>query len=132
MKTLGFPEHNVDAWEIIFHDEFAPEYREFPGEVQIELAALLVNLRERGPLMGRPFVDTLNGSSNANMKELRFKADGGVWRVAFAFDPQRQAVLLVGGNKSGISERRFYRELIRVADERFERYLKALRLQKGC
>ena len=48
------------------------------------------------------------------MKELRFDAADGVWRVAFAFDPHRKAVLLVAGDKSGASEKRFYRELIRT------------------
>lgn len=57
------------------------------------------------------------------MKELRFRADNGVWRVAFAFDPKRQAILLVAGDKSGGSERRFYRQLIRKADERFDDHL---------
>jgi hypothetical protein len=57
------------------------------------------------------------------MKELRFKADNGVWRVAFAFDPQRQAILLVAGNKAKISEKRFYKKLISKADERFKQYL---------
>jgi hypothetical protein len=52
-------------------------------------------------------VDTLKGSIYPNMKELRFDADGGVWRVAFAFDPRRRAVLLVAGDKSGGGERRF-------------------------
>lgn len=57
------------------------------------------------------------------MKELRFSLPGGVWRVAFAFDKQRAAVLLVGGNKTGVSQKRFYRELIRVADSRFQQHL---------
>lgn len=57
------------------------------------------------------------------MKELRFRAAGGVWRVAFAFDTKRAAVLLVAGDKSGVSEKRFYRELIRKADDRFEAHL---------
>ena len=50
------------------------------------------------------------------MKELRVDAEGGVWRVAFAFDPKRRAILVTGGNKTGISKDRFYRNLIRVAD----------------
>ena len=54
---------------------------------------------------------------------LRFTAAGGVWRVAFAFDPERKAILLVAGDKSGIGERRFYRQLIKKADERFARAL---------
>jgi hypothetical protein len=51
------------------------------------------------------------------MKELRFTLPGGAWRIAFAFDPERQAILQVGGSKSGTKEKRFYRDLIRVADE---------------
>ena len=61
------------------------------------------------------------------MKELRFKTSHGVWRAAFAYDPKRQAILLVVGNKSGTSEARFYKELIRKADERFSRYLSELK-----
>jgi hypothetical protein len=54
------------------------------------------------------------------MKELRFSAADGEWRVAFAFDTRRRAILLIAGDKSGAGERRFYRELIRKADDRFE------------
>jgi hypothetical protein len=79
--------------------------------------------------LGRPRVDTLNGSSHPNMKELRFDADNGVWRVAFAFDPRRKAILLVAGDKSGVGEKRFYKELIRKADIRFDAHLD--RLKKG-
>ena len=80
-------------------------------------------LQEFGPQLGRPRVDTLKGSRHANMKELRFSAADGEWRVAFAFDPRRKAILLVAGDKSGGSEKRFYRELIRKADERFDAHL---------
>ena len=57
------------------------------------------------------------------MKELRFDAADGVWRVAFAFDPRRNAILLVAGDKSGGGEKRFYRQLIAKADERFDEHL---------
>jgi hypothetical protein len=57
------------------------------------------------------------------MKELRFSAADREWRVAFAFDPKRKAILLVAADKSGGSEKRFYRELIRKADERFDAHL---------
>jgi hypothetical protein len=63
-------------------------------------------------------------------KELRFKAADGVWRVAFAFVPHRRAILLVCGNKSGGSEKWFYRELIRNADKRFDDYLARIRKEK--
>lgn len=63
------------------------------------------------------------------MKELRFSASDGEWRVAFAFDTRRRAILLVAGDKSGGGERRFYRELIRKADDRFEAHL--VRIRRG-
>ncbi|BBP61523.1 toxin RelE [Pseudomonas sp. St316] len=91
--------------------------------VQDELLAQLRLLERFGPELGRPQVGTLNDSKHANMKELRFKADDGVWRVAFAFDPERKAILLVGGDKSGGSERKFYKALIKRADVRFDRHL---------
>ena len=63
------------------------------------------------------------------MKELRFEASDGVWRVAFAFDPKRRAILLVAGDKSGGSGKRFYRRLIRRADERLDQHLSAIGTQ---
>jgi len=107
-----------------------PEYDELPEEVQDELLALIEVLGRIGPQLGRPRVDTLNGSRHANMKELRFDAAGGVWRSAFAFDPNRQAIVLCGGDKSGGSERRFYRRLIAKADARFEAHVARAGSQK--
>ena len=78
-------------------------------------------------MLARPHADTLKGSRHANMKELRFDAAGGVWRVAFAFDPTRKGILLVAGGKSGISEKRFYRQLIKKADARFDDHLARLK-----
>jgi hypothetical protein len=108
------------TWEVDLHDDFVPEYRELHQEVQDELLAHIELLEQFGPQLGRPRADTLKGSRHANMKELRFDAAGGVWRVAFAFDPNRRAILLVAGDKSGGSEKRFYRQLIEKADERFD------------
>jgi hypothetical protein len=71
--------------------------------------------------LGRPCVDTLKGSSLANLKELRVQYKGDPWRVLFAFDPVRRAILLVGGNKAG--DKRFYKTMIPVAEERFRRHL---------
>jgi hypothetical protein len=114
------------SWEVEIADEFEPEFDELHQEVQTELLALSRLLQQFGPQLGRPRVDTLKASSHANMKELRFSAADGEWRVAFAFDPKRKAILLVAGNKSGVSEKRFYRALIRKADERFEAHLARL------
>lgn len=87
------------------------------------MSALASLIQQFGPQLGRPRVDTLNGSRHANMKELRFSAADGEWRVAFAFDTARKAILLVAGDKSGVGEKRFYRELIRKADDRFTAHL---------
>ncbi len=117
-------------WDVEFHDDFVAEYEEFPEEVQDELLALVEVLQILGPQMKRPRVDTLKGSTHRNMKELRFEAADGVWRFAFAFDPSRQAIILCGGDKSGRSESRFYRQLIVKADERFDRHCTALKKEK--
>lgn len=87
-------------------------------------------LAEFGPNLGRPSVDTLKGSRHANMKELRFSWQGEVWRVALAFDPKRQAILLVGGDKGGAAQRRFYKHMIGVADERFDEHLFTLKRKR--
>ncbi|MBD1811453.1 type II toxin-antitoxin system RelE/ParE family toxin [Microcoleus vaginatus GB2-A3] len=114
------------TWNIEFHFDFYSEFTEFPTDVRLELLAKLTLLQEFGPNLKRPHVDTLNGSTYTNMKELRFQAAGGVWRVAFAFDPRRSAILLVAGDKSGSSEKRFYKQLIKIADSRFTGHLNKL------
>ena len=86
-------------------------------------------LKVLGPQMGRPRVDTLTGSKHANMKELRFDAADGVWRFAFAFDPVRKAIVLCGGDQSGGSQERVYRQLIDKADERFDAHLAVLKAE---
>ena len=110
-------------------DEFEPEFQALHEDVRTEILALSIVLEQFGPQLARPRVDTLKGSRHANMKELRFSAADGEWRVAFAFDRRRKAILLVAGDKSGGSEKRFYRELIRKADQRFDAHL--ARIGKG-
>jgi hypothetical protein len=117
-------------WEAEFHEDFDPEFDALPEDVQDEIRALAGVLAAIGPLLGRPHADTLNGSRHANMKELRFEACDGVWRVAFAFDPRRKAVLLVAGDKSGVSEKRFYRQLIEKADRRFDDHLSRIKKER--
>ncbi|MDJ0675474.1 MAG: type II toxin-antitoxin system RelE/ParE family toxin [Calothrix sp. MO_167.B42] len=114
------------CWIVDFHPKFVEEFSEFSEAVQDALLAEVNLLEKYGPMMGRPHVDTLNGSKHPNMKELRFVCDNGVWRVAFAFDPQRQGILLVAGDKSGVSEKRFYKQLIKKADGRFDEHLTQL------
>jgi len=115
------------VWVVSFHDEFDAEFKELDVDVQNELLAHAKVLAEIGPTLGRPLVDTLAGSKHANMKELRFGAANGVWRIAFAFDPSREAILLVGGDKRGVAQKRFYKSLIEEADERFDQHLAILK-----
>ena len=114
-------------WTVAFFDAFEVEFDGYPEAVQGTILARTQLLEREGPQLGRPYADTLVGSKHANMKELRCTAHDGVWRIAFAFDPERRAVLLVAGDKSGVNEKRFYRRLIAKADERFDRHLKAMR-----
>jgi hypothetical protein len=128
-RTAGTSGTDVQ-WLVEFHDEFAAEVRQFSQSVREKSKAAAIVLSEDGPLLGRPLADTLKGSRHANMKELRFDADGGAWRVAYAFDSERRAILLVGGDKSGTGKARFYRNLLRIADERFDRHLQDIRLRR--
>jgi hypothetical protein len=118
------------SWVIKFHRDFEPEFDALPEEIQNKLFARISLLETFGSELGRPYVDTLNGSQYNNMKELRFKVADGVWRVAFAFDPRRDAILLVAGDKLGSSESRFYKQLIKTADARFEMHLTQLKTQQ--
>src|SRR5438445_6847135 len=108
--------------------EFEPEFDALPQDVQNELLAHAKLLQHFGPQLGRRRADTLKGSSYANMKELRFDAADGVWRVAFAFDPNREAVLLCAGDKSGRSTGKFYRRLLTTAEGRYEQHIQGLRM----
>jgi hypothetical protein len=87
-------------------------------------------LADSGPQLGRPRADMLNGSKHANMKELRFEGGDGEWSAAFAFDPKRRAIVLVAGDKSGFSQKRFYETLITRADLRLSEHLKSLKSAK--
>ena len=115
------------AWEVRLVDEFDAEFEAFTEAVQDQLYQHALLLEQYGPTLGRPTADTLKGSRHKNMKELIFDADNGVWRVAFAFDPQRRAILLCAGDKAGVSQRKFYTALITKADQRFDRHLASLK-----
>lgn len=114
-------------WEVRFDDAFEAEFDQLPEAVHDELLARVKVLEQFGPQLGRPHVDTLKDSKHANMKELRFNCEDGAWRVAFAFDPKRQALLLVAGDKAGANQRKFYEKLIQTADERFDAHLEKLK-----
>jgi len=113
-------------WEVLLHDTFVKELEELDESLQDELFAHAKLLANYGPHLGRPTVDTLKGSSHFNMKEMRFSWRQEIWRVAFAFDPRRQAILLVAGNKCGVNQSLFYKRLIEVAEHRYQEHLQNL------
>lgn len=117
-------------WQVVFHDLFEAEFGSFSAAVQDELLAHALLLRQYGPALGRPTVDSLKGSRHSNLKELRFTQGQEVWRVAFAFDPLRQAILLVAGNKAGANQSLFYKRLIDKVDGRLDQYLAELKPER--
>jgi len=112
------------TWSIEAYADLVPELRALSKEVRRELGAHVTLIEQFGPSLGRPAADTLKGSRVANLKELRFYAAGGVWRVTFAFDGDRVAVLLVVGDKGGKDQTRFYKALVWLAEKRWSAWTK--------
>lgn len=119
----------INIWGFRLDDAFEVELA-FEREVQTELLAIAKLLGDYGPQLGRPLVDTLKGSRHANMKEMRFRASDGEWRAAVAFDPERKTILLMAGDKSGGSQKRFHNQLIAKANLRFSVHLENLKAAK--
>ena len=110
-------------WKVETTREFDSWFAELRDDEKVEIAGLVGALQVAGPQLKRPHADTLNGSAYANMKELRGKTAAAVLRIAFAFDPLQTAILLIGGDKSGVSEKHFYRQLIDRADDLYKAHL---------
>lgn len=112
------------SWTVLYHPDFVGELEALNPDVADKLREIVAALHVMGPQLGRPRVDTLKGSRHGNMKEARIALKG-AWRFAFAFDPDRAAIILCGGNQEGGSEKKFYRDLIAVADARFDDWLES-------
>ena len=112
-------------WDVEITDEFEAWFDELGQEVKEAILASIKVLESTGPKLGRPQVDTVKGSKHSNMKELRVQQGGDPWRIFFAFDPRRSAILLIGGCKVG--DKRFYERMIPIADRLFEIYLQELK-----
>lgn len=112
------------VWAVQSVAEFESWFLTLETGVRIEIAAKISLLQEIGPTLGRPHADTLKGSAYPNMKELRVQIGGDPWRIFFAFDPRRSAILLVGGNKGG--DGRFYEVNLPIADARYRDHLATL------
>jgi len=115
-------------WSVKEHEEYTRWFEMLEEGLQDEILARVGVLSREGPRLGRPQVDTLTGSRYPNMKELRVQYQGEPWRILFAFDPKRNAILLLGGNKTGNSQ--WYEENLPIADRRFEQHLEVLEQKK--
>lgn len=113
------------SWEVEFTDEFGAWWNSLSLEEQKSVATHVEVLSERGPALGRPQADSVKGSRHPNMKELRIQHQGRPYRVLFAFDPRRTAVLLIGGDKTGDSK--WYETFVPMADRLYDEHLEALR-----
>lgn len=109
------------SWEVEGTEQFEGWYLECDDAAQEDIEAAVELLEEYGPTLGRPAVDTLNGSKYPNMKELRVQSNGRPLRIFFAFDPRRTAILLLGGDKTGNAH--FYDEFIPIADRLYAEHL---------
>lgn len=114
-------------WHVATTDDFDAWFAALGGDAQVEVIAKVELLKLLGPKLGRPHADTLNGSKHANMKELRADTTDQALRIAFAFNPHRAGVLLVAGDKRGVSQKRFYKRLIDKADKLFDAHLARLK-----
>jgi hypothetical protein len=112
-------------WTIDRTDEIAAWITQLDYDAKETIYKNLLILRELGPSLGRPYVDTINKSKHKNMKELRVQNKKRLFRLFFAFDPDRNALLIIGGDKRG--DKRFYQRMIPIADEIYDRYLKKKR-----
>jgi len=117
------------VWDVVFTDEYADWLRTLDEQQLGDVRASIRLLGEQGPRLARPYADTLKGSRHTNMKELRTQSVGKPLRSLFAFDPERKAVVLIGGEKTG--EKRFYKDLIPQADEIFDRHLTELKKKEN-
>lgn len=112
------------SWKVEGTGRFEAWYLGCSGDAQADIEAAVELLEEYGPSLGRPAVDTVNGSRFPNMKELRVQSNGRPLRILFAFDPRRMAILLIGGDKTGAT--RFYQKFIPIADRLYAEHLREI------
>jgi hypothetical protein len=112
------------AWDVEFTDQFGEWWDALDVDAQISISAVVMVLEQIGPALTRPYADTVKGSRHANMRELRIQHQGRPFRLLYAFDPRRTAIILVGGDKGG--DDRWYDVYIPIADKLYDEHLQEL------
>lgn len=113
------------AWEVEYTDEFGDWFSAMIETVQDDIDRSVGLLEAKGPQLGFPQSSGISGSRHEHMRELRVQSGGDPYRIFYAFDPRRAAILLIGGNKAGYE--RFYETMIPVADRLYDTYLVEIR-----
>lgn len=109
-------------WNVVLRPVFIDWFRALESKDKINVRASIELLKQVGPNLSRPHADTLQGSRLRKLKELRVQSSGKPIRVLFAFDPERQCVVLCGGNKT--ADKKFYKKIIPLAEREFSKHLK--------
>jgi len=112
------------AWEVEYTDEFGEWFESLTAEEQISIDAYVQLLIEAGPHLPHPYSSQIKGARTSHMRELRIQHAGDPYRVLYAFDPKRSALLLTGGNKGG--DDRWYTKNVPVADRLYEEHIRNL------
>jgi hypothetical protein len=112
------------AWEVEVSDEFTDWYDCLDEQEGVSVDSAVDTLVKNGPALGRPLVDTLNGTKYSNLKELRVQHAGRPYRILFAFDPRRNAYLILGGDKS--RDANWYADAIRRAEAIYAQHLREI------
>jgi len=113
------------ACEIEYTDEFGVWWKSLDEDEQESIATAVLLLEQRGPQLPFPYSSGVKGSRHGHMRELRIQHRGRPYRVLYAFDPRRIAILLIGGDKTGND--RWYQEIIPVADKLYDQHLLTLK-----
>lgn len=117
------------SWEVEGVGEFAAWFLGLGDDEQASVGQVVELLVEHGPAVPFPYSSGILGSRHRHMRELRIQHRGRPYRVLYAFDPRRTAILLLGGDKTGNS--RWYDENIPLADERYDQYLREIEEERG-
>jgi hypothetical protein len=113
------------AWDVEYTDQFGTWFAALDESEQESVLYVVTLLETEGPALARPYADTIRGSRFANLRELRVQHAGRPYRVLYAFDPRRTAILILGGDKTG--DDRWYDRMVPIADDLYAEYLDELR-----
>ena len=116
------------TWEVEFTDEFGEWWKTLAASEQNSIDISVHLLEERGPHLPFPFSSGITTSRHRHMRELRVQSRGEPYRILFAFDPRRVAILLIGGRKTG--DERWYARLVPAADALYDTHLRELGLEE--